>query len=359
MTTHEHKYQHYALREDDTLVEIHDTSKDDGHVYRCPYCHQEYTPKRGKVKSWHFAHKIDNPEKCSYDNYLHTLAERKILEWYQNTPKIWLQLENLHICKDYQNCVWNSKKSDKDDLHSECKRSGYTKPYNLKDIWETAELEKEVENGKYRADILLTSETHPADPILIEICVTHPCTEEKINSGFRIIEIPIKTEEDITAIVQGYSIKQSENFRMYGFHPKNEILDDAVLRLQKVVVYDSAAIDSFQTTCRDYQNRAGVFEITSLLSGYNLSFYNDGLYLAYYHKKIGKTCNLCKYQNRGDQQFSSTCNLSSKFGTKKYCKDNDANSCQYFRMDRFLMALAMSRYSERKADDYVDIWKKE
>ena len=57
--------------------------------------------------------------------------------------------------------------------------------------------EEEVTIDGFIADLLLTSNSFHRPPILLEVAVTHPLEEEKMNSGLRIIEIPIKSEQDV------------------------------------------------------------------------------------------------------------------------------------------------------------------
>lgn len=70
----------------------------------------------------------------------------------------------------------------------------------MKQYYDTCTEEAEI-NG-FIADLLLTnSKSTNLVPVLIEVCVTHACDEEKRNSGLKIIEIKIKNEEDINALL--------------------------------------------------------------------------------------------------------------------------------------------------------------
>lgn len=212
---HEHHKQHYALREDDVLVHINDTGKGDGHVYRCPYCKQEYEPKRGDVRAWHFAHKKDSAIPCSYDHYLHTLAEQKIKEWYDSNEEIYIRF-NTEIRCSTKDCIWRG---------TDCSKEGLSTPFNLKERLDKSELEEVVisKNGdKFIADILLSNSTNCSSKLLIEINVTHPCEEKKKQSGLKIIEIRISSEYDIERIIRGNKLVEGANFISYGFSPKPE-----------------------------------------------------------------------------------------------------------------------------------------
>lgn len=71
---------------------------------------------------------------------------------------------------------------------------------------------------RFVADILLkrkdNGESKNNEPMFIEVAVTHPCKEEKIASGIRIIELSITQEEDIQSIVNS-SFSLAPNIQLY------------------------------------------------------------------------------------------------------------------------------------------------
>ena len=96
-----------------------------------------------------------------------------------------------------KNCIFRTNDSEDD----ECSKDQVVK-YNLKE-WGYDTCVEETTIGVYKADLLLTSTSQKnRPPILIEVAVKHPCEEEKINSGLRIIEVPIKKYEDIERIIK-------------------------------------------------------------------------------------------------------------------------------------------------------------
>ncbi len=67
--------------------------------------------------------------------------------------------------------------------------------FDLKKYYDTATVERE-HNG-FVADVLLSSSsTINRIPVFLEVAVTHPCSEEKIKSGNKIIEIKVCNEDD-------------------------------------------------------------------------------------------------------------------------------------------------------------------
>ena len=72
--------------------------------------------------------------------------------------------------------------------------------FDLKQFYDTCIEEQSVDD--YIADLLLTSSEKPnREPVLIDIQVSHKSTDQKLQSGQRIIEIRIKTEEDIKSLL--------------------------------------------------------------------------------------------------------------------------------------------------------------
>ena len=87
---HSHTYQHFALNTDNCIVDIKDVYYSNER-YFCPYCHSEMIAKRGNIRQWHFAHKAD---KCSYDKYLHSIAEIMIMNWFNQKEHIILSMDS-------------------------------------------------------------------------------------------------------------------------------------------------------------------------------------------------------------------------------------------------------------------------
>ena len=67
--------------------------------------------------------------------------------------------------------------------------------YDLKQFYDTAIVEDGYDG--FEADVLLTSSVHPnRKPVFLEVVVSHPCSQEKIDSGNKIVEIFVKKEGD-------------------------------------------------------------------------------------------------------------------------------------------------------------------
>ena len=161
------------------------------------------------------------------DRYLHNYAELRIKQRFDeslSSGEFPVQYYIVEKCPDSSTCK----------LKSSLKCKGEPKPVlktlNLRKLYDTCSIEKGAD--KYIADLLLTnSQDETVKPMFLEVFVTHKCTEEKIASGYPIIEIKIIQKEDAdNAIVENagevvdeYLFMQSENRKslppivFYGF----------------------------------------------------------------------------------------------------------------------------------------------
>ena len=104
----------------------------------------------------------------------------------------------------------------------------------------TCTMEQTITNDKgeqFRADLLLESSDENVKPLLIEVCIKHPCEKKKTNSGLQIIEIWFKSEEDIEKFCEKGEFKESESVRFYNIEntPKRKIRSKEILGSKKVM----------------------------------------------------------------------------------------------------------------------------
>ena len=149
------------------------------------------------------------------DRYLHNYAELRIKQRFDDSKtsgEFPVQFYIVEKCPEYSACKLKS--------NFNCK--GVPKPVlktlNLREQYDTCSIEKGAD--KYIADLLLTnSHDDSIKPMFLEVFVTHKCTEEKIASGYPIIEIKINCKEDADnpivensgEVVDEYMFMQSEN----------------------------------------------------------------------------------------------------------------------------------------------------
>ncbi len=149
------------------------------------------------------------------DRYLHNYAELRIKERFDQSEKSNVFLVKYYViekCPNIDSCKLKS--------FSNCKGDAIPvlKEINLRSLYDTCTIEKGAD--KYIADLLLTnSKDKDIKPLFLEVYVTHKCSEEKIHSGFPIIEIKIDEKEDADndiienagEIVDDYLFMKSDN----------------------------------------------------------------------------------------------------------------------------------------------------
>lgn len=346
------KYR-YALNNNNELIEIHDANQAGGEYY-CPECGDQMICKCGTKKAWHFAHV---KAKCNYDNYLHTIAEQRILEWFNKTNVIPLVLQTNVICEKYNECNFFRE--------GICQRVINTEAFNLKQYYSFCEKEKHYEkNGrKYIADILCNPVNGMNEPLFIEICVSHPCEQEKLNSGIRIIEFVIKSEDDIDIVIN-QEIRKSNRVRLYNFQPKETYSPANKFEslLQKFILFSSKKGWVQTIHCSQLLNRRGEIEIAIPHIDCVPDFIGEGglfsiaFAVASQHNRALKHCCLCKYHVYDMMDGFGVCKLYKKYGTNRDSSDNDAQKCQYFRIDTKSIQMRIKKFDDFCSRNPVDIW---
>lgn len=149
------------------------------------------------------------------DRYLHNYAELRIKQRFDNS------LQNNEFPVQFyvlEKCPENATCKLKEKLKCKGNPRPVLKTLNLRKFYDTCCIEKGAD--KYIADLLLTnSKDESVKPLLLEVFVTHKCTDEKIASGFPIIEIKINNKDDADnpivenagEIVDRYLFMKSEN----------------------------------------------------------------------------------------------------------------------------------------------------
>lgn len=281
------KYK-YAWDSNHHIVEISTVNKQlrDNTQYYCLSCGKELIARLGEKNQHHFAHKSSaDTILCNNETYLHELAKIKIKEKFDRGDAFIIKLHKNIICSSVKTCEFSQ------GAKTCCEQQ--EKVVNLKSYYDTCTIEKQI--GSFKADILLENSTRPIKPLLIEICVTHPCSEEKINSKLPIIEIPVSSEDDIKEI----EMRTELEGRKY-----NITLKDAYKPLeieypvQKYALFSSGKYhneDCYKTTCKEItmpQYKQALLEI----SVYNQHFDNN--YFLLYAQSLGyniKDCSICQH----------------------------------------------------------------
>ena len=346
------KYR-YALNANNELIEIH-SAHEIGGIYYCPECGEQMILKCGSKKAWHFSH--DKVE-CDYNHYLHTIAERRIAEWFNAAVEIPIVLQINEVCESKKKCRFF-----REEL---CCKPCFSDAFNLKDYYSLCEIEKRYtkDGHTYIADIICWPKYEKYGPLFIEICVTHPCEEEKLSSGIRIIELVIQSEEDIDRII-GTQMIAGENLRFYNFHARDKLSLNQSFEnfLQKFILFPSKKGFIKTIHCSERNHRRGDMEITIPYNGYVPDFLDDGGFfsiayaVAFQYDNTLRHCCLCKYHAYDVLDGFGICKLYKKYGTNRDSSTNDAQQCRFFRIDVDLIQTRKSEFDDYSRHNPVDVW---
>lgn len=345
----------YAVNEQGIIMSIDDAQKGE-EKYFCLECHDEMVPKKGDTNAFHFAHK---KAECNYDNYLHTLAELIIQKWYNESKEIKISVPVNEKCIDFESCLFK---------RGTCAHEANSPFYNLKKWFANCEREPKdtIDKYGYKPDLFLRNDDNPMNCIFIEIAVTHPCEPDKINSGIRIIEFVIKNEDDIKSIIDNIFICRNEKIRMYNFHSEEKfgIFENLELSLNKFYLFPSKKTNAdYYFRCNKKNEIRGVFEITVDGNEFYLSvprehsFFDIAIaYASQYYDDL-KHCQLCKYQKL-DYEGNRICPLHKKYGTSKFCSDNNPLECSFFQKNIGLIKKRIEILEDYKKKHPILIWQK-
>jgi len=195
------QYQ-WAHDQEGHTVHISDITADNRRQkFTCPNCKEILVPVIGTgKKAPHFRHK--NAEACSYESYVHAIAKEILAYRFNHCEKLEIKYHATKQCEKHDQCRMRQKLN-----LSCCEPVALWNVIDLKQIYDTCEIEKGY--GGFRADVLLSSSRDSSvRPLFLEVEFTHPCDEEKINSGHQIIEIKVGQEMDAMApLVEGWQVK--------------------------------------------------------------------------------------------------------------------------------------------------------
>ena len=337
---------HFALEGNEVIpIEKVDKNERHAHTYKCMGCGAEMIAKIGEKKAPHFAHK-GNGENCSSETYLHKLAKRLIREKFETPDPFYIKYNRIGSCSKINECPFGNQ--------TECE---VIQPYtfNLKQYYDTCKEEVQI-NG-FVADLLLTNSTKPERaPVLIEVCVTHECTKEKLDSGLRIIEIKVKCEDDIRALLKKDVlcesltvlknpeledwIEEKGDAKFYNFDRKTQ--GEGERKIPRFILFESGKcyVEYSKYSCHSLKKKIrpnSVFEVSFVpKEGENYCYPYEylGYLIASKYIPNFKTCILCKFRKSYMDMFmedKTICCLYKKYNTPKEPEPTYANQCQYYR----------------------------
>lgn len=179
------KYR-YAKNEKGDIVDIKNVS--DHGDYFCLSCGQLMNANIGQKNEHCFSHRNREADNyCRPETYLHVLGKKLFIDLFLHHKKNGIPLSIASKCScicGLEPCPYDRKvqcqkqEDDTLEIYPFCN-----------------EYEEEKWDYEYRPDVLLKSAG--GNKIYIEICVSSPCSPQKISSGIPIIEFSLKDEDDL------------------------------------------------------------------------------------------------------------------------------------------------------------------
>lgn len=323
----------FAIGRNNKLVDVMDIDRSDRYAlgdFFCISCNSSMVAALPKQRKRYFRHKGARPTNCSNESYLHSAAKYMIsdaISWsIQNRKPYHLSISTPIICERYF-----------EDFGIRCDHQNQSHQYDLTQIFDLVDVEGQVE--EFSADVLLQSTLKPTEKLLIEIAVTHPCSKEKIESGNRIVELTIKSEDDIKKFQAGIDLTL-ENVRHYNLKkpkPKYSICEETCSWIAKALfihetgeatieVFDVAYLASrarssgirysrYLGRAQDYMEQPNSWD----------NYVRDCTLEVVMEKSDLKSCAICKHVSLNHNKVPFYCNLQ-----RKPEQPSDANQCSDF-----------------------------
>lgn len=234
----------FAYDEEGRLVDIStiDNEHRYDHTYFCPECGQEMRPRLGKKQAHCFYH--FRCEACESESYVHRVGKELLYKrFYDPVRPFLIEFYQDVRCDQWSICQAREKQSTVCDTLLRPKR------IDLKDWYDTAEIEKEIDvegAGTFRADVLLYSKVYSKRaPFFLEVCYKHPCSEEKKASGIKILELKVNDVRDLQKILTADCFKANKPLRVKSFPavfynlkdeiaPRHEILTELARKVPDI-----------------------------------------------------------------------------------------------------------------------------
>lgn len=327
----------YATMQSGNVVDIHDISPDDDTSRHQDYfgvsCGHKMIPVMGTSRAWHFRHAVDI--QCSKETDLHDLGKRVFYQVYKTCLDENKPFEIRFPVKKF--CTFC--KDTGFDLTKSCELSNVRQTWNLIEKYPIIHEPDTVMGGEFKPDVLLVHENE--DKIFIEIFVTHESTPTKINSGAKIIEILLHTEDDIQYI-KSCILSASDKIRFYNFpKTKKENLESNYRCVFTFFVVDYkgecsidtnrlgyVSDDEYSGNIRYYKNLPDRHPVSSE------DYFRELINAFRLHGKKVKNCFLCKYHAQNTYKDSASkpifCKVYKKANVDKTCSPSGALKCREF-----------------------------
>ena len=323
------------------------------HTYTCPYCKRELRPRLGS-RAHCFAHKPG--ERCDMDKYIHATAERLLKEKWDRDEPFEITMTQRTECSDVETCIFHNE-----DEYACVEKE--TKTFNLKKHYSRCLVEKKY--GEFVPDLCLIDDTGKHEPIFIEIWSKHKNSEKKATSDHMIIEIRLKTAQDLEELPK-HSITESETVTFSHFKTiRRPPSKDDGPRLMRYTLYGGTLksfVDDKAINCSNYKKNhyaTSIFEVVCNWEDFPSiqQFWNYCNALAIESGNAIRHCYLCQLygDDRRQPEYidDSTFNPDRPVGCRREldirglieCKPNEARTCSYYVLKEKQLERIKKRYS--------------
>lgn len=324
------------------------TNKKDFGPFHCLSCERELVPVLGTKRKPHFRHKVTTDINCAPETYLHKLTKLKFIEVYEkclNEGKPFnISFEMQRKCNYYESAF----------LHV-CHLQPDFEQFDLTKYFTKFSLESR--ESSFIPDVLL--ESKKGDKLFFEVFVTHRSSLDKLASNYRVIELHVKSEEDVK-ILDSCTLKESDNVKFYNVQTtrtrkycEGNCVDGIKPYLSQPVSYYCFVLYANGKSAMIYKDLEGITQMrnSQYITKVELLPHNLDKGTKYVQKVIEshekrlsiKNCFLCRYHARNNWGEES---IFCKF-LKKRGNSNMASSCGAYRPD-------VKVYSQYKIDNLED-----
>jgi hypothetical protein len=343
------KYR-YAFDSKNKIIDVLELPKDRvglDKIYTCISCGLRVIAKtKSDKRAKHFTHTADQQIQCSSETYLHKLGKAVFRETFiaclEQKQPFKIQLFHNAKCKRFSKL-----------LNGVCESQMVEQSHDLTKLYD--EIQEEQRDSSFIPDLLLTKRGNSSRRLYIEIAVTHTASAQKRESGNRIIEIVIGSENDLEKIRQRNLSQEDEKVQFINFDPKPVFLSDSEclcvsekwhlfrvfsggnchmsqLSPTKIEAFVSGKKNSqlsFKINT-DSAEKVIWWQVMPFESIYG-STYVDCIHEA---NKAGvpiRSCFVCRYGARNDR-WDNGCPVFCRF-LKLPCKSTKAVQCEFYRRE--------------------------
>ena len=333
------KYK-YAFDEKGNIVSIEDITKETSkqETFKCIVCGSELRPRAigSKQRRAHFYHK--EIVSCNGETYLHKLCKLYIKQHFDKSDKFEISYGISKSCNEH-NCKFRNYN---------CHKEHEINQVDLKKFYDTCTIETTIKG--FVADLLLTnSKDTSIPPTLIEICVTHPCEEEKKESGLKIIEISIKTEKDIENLFSDGILSENLNKRIGNkiefFSFKRDIEEKMISPISRFIYNPTLSPKPFENNIKcdiadtKFFKGESIIELNIVFQKYIFPTNEYHIVCNWLANRIKlKRCYMCKFYYATMYDEYAFCRLSTKYDKPKSPEMDYAENCNSYRKSEYLLS---------------------